>query len=169
MWRPTLSRSVPTASSCSTPTAFSTAETAAVPEWHAADADAATSSLTFESTLDATQPRTANDKTFGSAFTVSPAPRGPLTAHLLAPRRSSSAARNESRCFAEWAAIAAPSANQMSAAAPRATIFGTASVPARRPFSWPPPYSIEGRGTPSRWKSAATPLGAPNLWPTSVR
>ena len=30
-----------------------------MPEWHAADADAATSSLTFESTLDATQPRTA--------------------------------------------------------------------------------------------------------------
>mmetsp|Transcript_55590 Transcript_55590/g.156479 ORF Transcript_55590/g.156479 Transcript_55590/m.156479 type:complete len:241 (+) Transcript_55590:524-1246(+) len=44
----------------------------------------------------------------------------------------------------------------------------TFSVPPRRPASWPPPCSMRLMGVPPRTYSAATPLGAPNLWPTTV-
>mmetsp|Transcript_15342 Transcript_15342/g.50145 ORF Transcript_15342/g.50145 Transcript_15342/m.50145 type:complete len:228 (+) Transcript_15342:1352-2035(+) len=55
------------------------------------------------------------------------------------------------------------------AASPRATTFGTASVPARRPSSWPPPRRKDGKTRGRFTYRAATPFGAPNLCPTRVK
>ena len=52
-----------------------------------------------------------------------------------------------------------------SAALPSPTIWATASVPARFPFSWPPPIRKGEKGDPERTNRAPIPLGAWNLWP----
>mmetsp|Transcript_1240 Transcript_1240/g.4231 ORF Transcript_1240/g.4231 Transcript_1240/m.4231 type:complete len:377 (-) Transcript_1240:180-1310(-) len=54
-------------------------------------------------------------------------------------------------------------------ASPRATMSSTFSVPARAPHSWVAPTMMGSSArAPPRTYSAAMPLGAPNLWPTTV-
>ena len=60
--------------------------------------------------------------------------------------------------------VAAPA----STAAAKAAIWAVASVPERRPFSWPPPRIMGGNFRPPRMYRAPTPLGAWILCPLTV-
>src|SRR5256886_14771164 len=79
-------------------------------------------------------------------------------------RRSSS-----SRSAATRAANAACSRTASPTAVPSPTIPGTFSVPGRIPNCWPPPWMTASSACRSRTTSAPMPLGAPILWPETVK
>ena len=67
-----------------------------------------------------------------------------------------------------WAMSPSRVAFPASTAAAKAAIWAVASVPERRPFSWPPPRISGGNLRPLRMYRAPTPLGAWILWPLTA-
>ena len=103
------------------------------------------------------QPSRDTDRMWGAA---GPPPR--IFRSGMAPRTSAAWARRA----AMWSRISVRRSVRSSTALAKPAIWAVASVPERRPPSWPPPGS-RGRGffTRGPMYSAPMPLGPPILWP----
>src|SRR5437667_2597162 len=96
--------------------------------------------------------------------------RRPFAALITASGTTASSRRSSSsRRAATQAANAACSRAASSTAAPSPTIPGTFPVPGRMPNCWPPPWMIASTTWRSRTTSTPMPLGAPTLWPETVK